>query len=115
MRWSSSARCESSAWTSNLISFKSLASSRWYSNSLAEPRAMEQKRANSASPFLPQPSARFAGTEALHRPELAGKAVQLITRERSGGLINRQGQAMRLLPNQQLPEMLHDVYPAANS
>jgi hypothetical protein len=39
---------------------KVLASSRWYSSSLAEPRAMEQKRASSVSPFLAQPSASFA-------------------------------------------------------
>jgi hypothetical protein len=34
---------------------------------LAEPDAIRRKRANSASPSLPQPSAMFAGTEAHER------------------------------------------------
>jgi hypothetical protein len=35
--------------------------------SLADPMAIEQKRADSASPFVSQPSARLVEIEELHR------------------------------------------------
>jgi hypothetical protein len=46
---------------------KSRASSNWYSNSLAERRAICTKRAKSASLPLPHPSAMFAPIDADER------------------------------------------------
>jgi len=67
MRFTSVTRWFSSSWSLALISFRSHASKRWYSDSFADPIAMEQKRANSASPFRPLPSARLADTEEVER------------------------------------------------
>src|ERR1051326_8631850 len=107
MRFNSVARCESSAWSLGLMSLRSFASSRWYSNSLADPMAIEQKRANSASPFLPHPSAKLAGIEELHRRSLTGEPVQFFARKGGRDLIHRQRQLVRLLPDLEVVEILH--------
>ena len=67
MRFNSVARGASSSYSPGLNRLRFLANSRRYSNSLADPVAIEQNRASSASPFRPHPSDRLAATEALAR------------------------------------------------
>src|SRR5438128_8218054 len=52
--------------------------------------AMQQKRANSASPLRPHPSARLAGMDEPRAPELSGKSVEFLTRKSGRDLIDRQ-------------------------
>ena len=67
IRFTSVVASASAGYSLALNSFRSLANSKRYSSSLAEPMAIVQKRAKSLSVLLPHPSARLVGTEELQR------------------------------------------------
>jgi hypothetical protein len=68
--------------------------------------AMEQKRANSASPLRPHPSARFAAMDE-HDRRLTRQPIQFLARKGGRDLINRQRQLVRFLPDLQFVKIFH--------